>query len=159
MPDAALPVGLAQLGDDVVRRAARRLVDDDQAVSHRRPHDCAHDGAAVRARRGSRDEVVGVERGLEARGEPVAAATVVGGDRADVDVAERAQAHADRAVGLFLQHAGDLGLGGAAQDVDEPFDLLEGDVVALEHVLGDGRPHEAPLDVELARAPAPRRAA
>ncbi len=35
VPDAALPVHLAELGDDVVGRAAGRLVDDDESVSHR----------------------------------------------------------------------------------------------------------------------------
>ena len=95
----------------------------------------------------------------EPRGEPVTAATVLVRDLADVDGAERAQAHAHRAVGLFLEHARDLGLGGAAQDVDQAFDLVEGDVVALEHVLGDGRPHEAPLDVELRVLERLRRAA
>ena len=87
--------------------------------------------------------------GGEPGGEAVTAAAVALGDAAHVDLAERAQAHPDRAVGLLLQHAGDLGFGGAPQDVDEALDLLEGDVVTGEHRLGDGGPHEALVVDEL----------
>ena len=38
---------------------------------------------------------------------------------------------------------------GAPQDVDEPLDLVEGDVVAGEHRLGDRGPHEALVVDEL----------
>ena len=70
-------------------------------------------------------------------------------DLAHVERAERAQAHAYLAVDVFLDHAGDLGLGGPPQDVDEAFDLLELHAVTIEHVAGDDRGHEATGLVEL----------
>ena len=79
VPDPALPVDLAQLGDDVVRRAARRLVDDDEPVAHRR----SVASRALRGQSASRmrgDDRRDVERRLEAGGEAVPAAAVVGGD-------------------------------------------------------------------------------
>ena len=80
------------------------------------------------------------------------AAAVGLGDPAHVDVAQRAQAHADSPVGLFLEHAGDLGLGRAAQDVDQALDLLHLDAVAVEHLLGHRRPDEPLLAHELGAA-------
>ena len=44
--------------------------------------------------------------------------------------AERAQAHAERAVGVLLEHRRHLGLGRAPEHVDETLDLLHLDVVA-----------------------------
>ena len=89
-------------------------------------------------------------------GEAVASPALGLGNRTHVHVAERAQADAHTAVGLFFQHAGHFGLRRATHDVDEPFDLFESDVVASQHVLRDRRPHEPLLDVELGGGQAPR---
>ena len=129
--DPALPVDLAQLGDDVVRRAAGRLVDDDEAVSHHRRTRRLSSSRDGQRRRGCSRRRVGMSsvdsNPAAKRWPPPPLSAAI---EADVDVAERAQAHPDGAVGLLLHDAGDLGLGGAAHDVDEPLDLLERDVVA-----------------------------
>src|SRR4051794_31856739 len=113
--------------------------------------ECMAPRSSARSERGGdpRDEGVGVEVGAEPRGESVAAATVGLGNPADVDVAERAEAHPVRAVVLLLEHARDLGFLRAPQDVDETLDLVETHVVALEHVPGDHGPDEALLAHEL----------
>ena len=153
--DPLLPEDLAQLRHDVVRREAGRLVDDHQPVVHQRAG-LARSQSAARMR----STVVGDPdvRG-EAGGEAVAAAAVRRGDVADVGGADRAQAHLHRAVGLLLEHARDVGLGGAAHDVDEALDLVDRDVVARQHVLGHRGPHERLLPDQLGRTRAPRRAA
>src|SRR6185436_6934474 len=78
----------------------------------------------------------------EAGGEAMAAAALVLGNLADVDRTERSHAHSPRAVGRFLEHARDLGFAGPADQVDQALDLLEGDVVTPEVVLGDLGPYE-----------------
>ena len=64
VPDAPLAVRLAQLGDDVVGRPPRGLVDDDQPVHHRlalRSHRCLRaSGLRLTTRRGSRATTVGM---------------------------------------------------------------------------------------------------
>src|SRR5207247_3644075 len=94
------------------------------------------------------DAVVGAEAG----GEAVAAAALGLGDAAHVDLSERPQAHADGPVGLFFEDARDLGLGGAAQDVDEALDLLDRDLILREVALCNGSPDEASLGDEVGAA-------
>ena len=64
MTDAALRVGLAQPGDDVVGRAARRLVDDDEAVFIDRPRRCL---TTTRSRAVPRARRAGTRRGRRGR--------------------------------------------------------------------------------------------
>src|SRR5712691_5445843 len=91
------------------------------------------------------DTVVGAEAG----GEAVTTAALGLGDAAHVDLSERPQAHADSAVGLLFEDARDLGLGGAAQDVDKALDLLDRDPMLREVALGHRSPDEAPLGDEV----------
>src|SRR5262252_3803716 len=74
------------------------------------------------------------------------------GDAADVDVTEGPEAHPDRAVGLLLDDARDLGFGGAAQDVDEALDLLDRDLVLGEVILRHRGPYEPPIGHEVSIA-------
>ena len=111
MADAPLPVDLAQLRDDVVRRPAARLVDDDQSVGLHAPRRSRHDAHSPLERGlDAGDHRRDVEGRREPGREAVAAAAVGLGDAADVDLTERAEAHAHRAVDLLLEDAGDLGL-------------------------------------------------
>ena len=109
---------------------------------------CAVDRAQSAARMRSTVSAIPTSDG-EAGGEAVAAAAVRRGDVADVGVADRAEAHLHRAVRLLLEHARDVGLGGAAHDVDEPLDLFDRHVVAAQHVLGHRGPHERLLAHQL----------
>ena len=79
----------------------------------------------------------------------MAAAALGLGDAAHVDLSERPQAHTDSAVGLLFEDARDLGLGGAAQDVDEALDLLDRDLMLREVALGHRGPDEASLGDEV----------
>ena len=90
--DAALPVDACGARDDVVRRPARGLVDDDEPVELH-----WHLAAGARSERGGdpRDEGVDVEVGGEPRREPMAATAVRLRDATHVDVAERAEADPD----------------------------------------------------------------
>src|SRR5262249_62392544 len=97
----------------------------------------------------SRHDLVDSVVGAEARREPMSAAAFGLGDAAHVDIAERPQTHPDGAVRLLLDDAGDLGFGGAAEDVDEALDLLDGDLVPSEVVLSDGGPDEASIGDEV----------
>ena len=153
-PTRRCAVDPAQLGDDVVRRPARRLVDDDEPVLHRpalteswrseRVADARDDGRRGRAS----DSKPAANR---CPPPPWAAAIA----RTSTSPSERRLTRTLPS-GSSFTHARDLGFGGAAEDVDEALDLFEGHPVAFEHVLGDRRPHEPPVDVELRVRPAPR---
>src|SRR5262249_21883501 len=67
----------------------------------------------------ARDHLWDGERRAEAGGEAMPSAVMLLGDVAHIDRAQGPQAHAHAAVGLFLQHARDLGLARAPKDVDE----------------------------------------
>src|SRR5690349_4788390 len=94
------------------------------------------------------DRVDGVV-GTEAGGEAMAATALGLGDAPDVDLTERPQAHANGPVGLLFEDARDLGLGRAAQDVDEALDLFDRDLMLREVALRDRGPDEAPLGDEV----------
>ena len=87
--------------------------------------------------------------GHEAGHERVAAAAEFGRERGDVDRTGGAQRHPQPLPRRFLQHAGHLGLGAAAEMVDEALGLVEGDAVAVEVVDGEPGAHEPMVDVEL----------
>src|SRR5262249_20266014 len=63
MADAALPVDIAKLSDDVVARPPARLVDDDEPVSHGRPTYCLQESGRLATNRLQ----TGLERGEDLR--------------------------------------------------------------------------------------------
>src|SRR5713101_9751504 len=153
MTDAALVIDLAQPSHHVMRSAAWWFVDHNESVMH---------GAVVfqvvralveRSERGpnARDHRRDVQCRLETGRDAMAPTPVRGGDCSNIDIAQRTEAHPYAAVEVLLEHAGDLSLRRTPDDVDQALDLLQGDAVTSKHVLGDGSPHEPPLDVELGR--------
>ena len=105
------------------------------ATRHKRGEDAGDDGVG---------RVVARETG----GEAMAAATLLLGDAAHVDVAHRAQADPPRTVGPFLHHARNFGFARPAHDVDQALDLFVRHVVARELGLRHLRPHEVLLGHE-----------
>ncbi len=120
--DPSLPVDLAQLGHDVVRRAARRLVDDDQAVAHRTLQ--GSEASRMFATTVGMSRVDSNPAAKRWPPPPLSAAMT----RTSTSPSERRLTRTDPSASS-LSDAGDLGLGRPPDDVDEALDLLERDAV------------------------------